>query len=101
MRAAEILRKAAALVRHGWAKDHYVVTKVEGATCYCAVGALHFVGTGDAYGGRQSNQVYEAKEALRPLVPERDIVRWNDHYAKDAEEVASTMERAAASLEAL
>lgn len=101
MKPAEILRGAAALVRRGWAKDHYVVTKVEGPTCYCAVGAIHFVGTGDAYGGRQSNSVYEAKEELRRLVAEHDIVRWNDHYAKDAEEVASTMERAASGLEAL
>lgn len=94
---ANILRKAAALVRKGWCKGSpardslgLVVGPLdEDAVEFCAIGAIQRVCRALTADG-----AWEARRALREVIG-MEIAPWNDGIARDAEQVARAFEEAA------
>lgn len=98
--ARQILLEAARLVRQGWTQKRFVYDTDLGV-CYCAKGALNKVCTGDPGRTYSDAVAHDAHIALRSEVSIADgyhctnLVGWNDRPYQTAENVATTMERAA------
>lgn len=92
---ADVLYKAAALVRQGWCRNapaknaagKPVGPRDADAVCWCASGAIQRVCGGPEDG-------WEARAAIRGVVC-MDVTAWNDTWARDGEMVATIMEEAA------
>jgi len=108
--AEQILLDAAALIRKGWTKGAYArdatgqwVESIKStAVCWCAEGAIYRASPRGAVTVCQ-----EAQARFSALFPNNGVGRhgeevrgsvyFNDYVAKDAEEVAQALERAARS----
>lgn len=110
---ADRLRAAAAKVRENWGRGR-LRTETGG---YCALGAICDARIGEPFvlalllGDRTANQAVTALHEylatagevggpwLMPSFRVEAVGKWNDYTAADAEQVAATLEKAAARLE--
>src|SRR5579872_4136605 len=95
-RVRSALLKAAAVVRIGWCQGALARTELgsavgprsSSAVSWCAAGALEKICT-------STFDRNEARYVLYQVICRASIEDWNDIYAKDAEQVARTLEEAA------
>ena len=93
MNAAEVLRKAQALIRErGWTQG----TTEDEKGRVCLVGAIRKAGGGcDTATSQEACPECEPRKLVRSALGGEDEIRFNDHAGRSVDEVLYTLERAA------